>query len=203
MDPHQDFDIDRIALTHGQARHVLAHLDLRAGENDKRFDAYLKSLRRDGLPFAKDEMGVGAGHNLVYRFEHLMELAVALALRAQAILARDIVAVLARERDVLRPLYRRAWLERESDLGKKHKVTIKGAKPIQASGVYLDLLMSYDKFGLLRYVEPTLLGPPEAIERFCAQYLLLRPRPPIPVSQLAIDIVPLAQGAPEIKRGRR
>ena len=71
--------IDRLALSHGQARWVLDYLGLHAGEDVQTFDAYIKSLRRDGVPFARDELGVGPGHNLKYRYSHLMELAVALA----------------------------------------------------------------------------------------------------------------------------
>ena len=79
------FQIDRLALSHGQARWVLRTLGLHAGEDEHTFDAYIKSLRRDRVPFAQGELGVGAGHNITYRYPHLMELAVALALRTQGI----------------------------------------------------------------------------------------------------------------------
>jgi len=49
-------------------------------------------------------MGFGAGHNLKYEYPHLMELAVALALRTQGILSRHIVGLLAEGRSVLRPI---------------------------------------------------------------------------------------------------
>jgi hypothetical protein len=97
--------IDRLALSHGQVRWVLSSLGLHAGEDEATFDAYIKSLRRDGVPFARGELGVGAGYGLLYRYPHLMELAVALALRTQGILSRHIVALLAQHRGVLRPLY--------------------------------------------------------------------------------------------------
>src|SRR5271169_1805329 len=119
--------IDRLALSHGQARWVLSSLGLHAGEDEQTFDAYIKSLRRDGVPFARDELGVGAGHNLAYRYPHLMELTVALALRTQGVLSRHIVGLLAEYRSILRSHYRRAWLERDKGLGKPRKVAIVGS----------------------------------------------------------------------------
>src|ERR1700730_1395348 len=101
--------IDRLALSHGPARWVLGYLGLHAGEDEPTFDSYIKSLRRDGVPFAADELGVGAGYNLTYQYSHMMELAVALALRTQGVLSRDIVGLLAEHRSTLRLLYRRAW----------------------------------------------------------------------------------------------
>src|SRR5512132_126993 len=62
------------ALTHGQARWVLRHV-FTFGDLERTFDAYLKYLRREGLPFAPEEMGVGRGNLLRYRYVHLMELA--------------------------------------------------------------------------------------------------------------------------------
>ena len=139
--------IDRLALSHGQARWVLSYLGLHAGEDEKTFDAYIKSLRRDGVPFARDELGVGAGHNLTYGYPHLMELAVALALRTQGILSRHIVALLAQHRSILRSHYRRAWLERNTGLGASREVVIDGTTERRISGTYLALHLDYTARG--------------------------------------------------------
>ena len=195
--------IDRIGLTHGQARRVLSDLGLHAGDDELTFDSYIKSLRRDGVPFAPDELGVGTGHNLKYRYPHLMELAVALALRTQGILSRHIVGLLAHHRSAFRPLYRRAWLERESGLGAPRGVRIDGSAPSQISGTYLDLALMYSSSGALVIAEPRLLDPRQALAYFMAHHQSVYPRPPLPVSQYAQDIVHLAENAPEIKRGRR
>ena len=114
-------------------------LGLHAGEDEQTFNSYIKSLRRDGVPFATNELGVGAGHNLTYRYPHLMELAVALALRTQGVLSRHIVGLLAQYRSILRSHYRQAWLERDTGLGKPRKVVIDGNKERRFSGAYLDL----------------------------------------------------------------
>lgn len=194
--------IDRLALSHGQARWVLGHLGLHAGEDEPTFDSYIKSLRRDGVPFASSELGVGTGHNLKYRYAHLMELTVALALRTQGILSRDIVGLLANQRKVLRPLYRQAWLERESGIGAPRRLLIEPRISRRISGAYLDLTLTYNPSGLLLATKPRLLNPVEALDYYMADHQLVYPRPPLPISQFAIDVVRLAEDPPEIRRGR-
>jgi hypothetical protein len=195
--------IDLLALSHGQARWVLSYLGLHAGEDEPTFDSYIKSLRRDGVPFAPDELGVGAGHNLTYRYSHLMELAVALALRTQGVLSRHIVGLLAQYRSILRSHYRQAWLERDTGFGKPRKVVIDGSTERQFSGAYLDLSLTYSSYGVLSVIEPRLLDPVQALDYYMAGHQSLYPRTPLPISQFAEDVVRLAEGAPEIKRGRR
>jgi hypothetical protein len=197
------FRIDRLALTHGQARWVLHHVGLYAGDDERKFDAYIKSLRRDGVPFAREELGVGAGYNLTYGFPHLMELAVALALRTQGILSRHIVALLAENRSILRPCYRQAWMDRNSGLGAPRSVEIEGSGQTQIAGTYLDLSLTYSPQGFLRFAQPVLLDPVQAFDSYMAFHRLVYPRPPLPISQIAEGIVQLAESAPEIKRGRR
>ena len=85
--------VPSFALTHGQARWVLRHV-ISFGGSDETFDSYLKYLRRGGLPFAPAELGVGRGNLLRYGHVHLMELAVALYLRSQAILPADVVSMI-------------------------------------------------------------------------------------------------------------
>ena len=105
--------IPDFALTHAQARWLLSVLYGGTGrpDMDTAFDAYLKYLRREGLPFAANELGVGRGNRMRYGYPHLMELAVALYLKSQAILPKQVVSVLASLRDKLRPIYERAYLE--------------------------------------------------------------------------------------------
>jgi hypothetical protein len=47
-----------------------------------------------------------------------------------------------------------------------------------------------------------LLGPLEAVQKFSARHRGWYPRPPFPLSDLAADIVRLAEGPPAIRRGR-
>ena len=208
--------LTQIALSHGQARWVLRHFNMSASETDASFDALLKSLRRDGIPFASEETGRGAGHNLAYRFEHLMELALALAFRTQGILARDFVKLIAQNRLTLRVFFRRAYLERDKGLGEARRLYITANRPAEGdpmaqshhflsniSGTYLDLAFITLPGGGSGPLKLNLLGPQEAVLAFMSNYQNFYPRPPLPLSDIASDVVRLALGPiPEFRRGR-
>jgi len=206
----------QISLSHGQARWVLRHFNMSASETDASFDSLLKSLRLAGIPFAPEERGGGAGHNIVYRFEHLMELALALAFRTQGILARDLVNLIAQNRDTLRAFFRRAYLERDTGLGEARGLYVTDQKPnggdpmaqphqflINISGAYLDLALITLPGGMTGAFKFNLLGPQEAVKAFMVGHQNLYPRPPLPLSDIASDVVRLASGPiPEFRRGR-
>jgi len=209
--------ISAISLFHGQARWVLRQFDLTSRESDQSFDALLKSLRRDGIPFAPEETGKGAGVNLVYKYEHLMELALVFAFRTQGFLSRDFVRALANMRQKLRPLLRRAYLERISGLGARRKIMFddqghhvsEGAtnatkhEHLEAEGTYLELAVSYMPGRVIAIRKCDLLGPEEAVRAFMVGHSNMYPQPPLPISYIATDIVKIATGKiPEIHRGR-
>jgi hypothetical protein len=195
-------NLPNFGVTHGQAVWVLSNMGFRTGDSLTAFNSYIKYLRRGGLPFAKEELGVGAGHNVVYRYDHLMELAVALALRAQAILPSDIVHILADLRTKLRPIYRKAYIERESGLGAPCPFRLSGKRKFMMAGVYLDLNLMYAETGFLLHADPKALGPADAVELFGTRHRAQHVRGPLNLSELAEDIVRMATHAPEIRRGR-
>jgi len=229
----KDSDIlDSISLTHGQARWAMQNFNMLSGESESTFDAFIKSLRRDGVPFADDEKGVGAGFNLKYRFENLMELALALTLRTQGIVARDMVKLIASHRSKLRSFFRTAYLDRDrkgADLGglymgppasaenyeKKLSEFLASDSDIEqsflntsnfvhltnVSGWHLDLSLVYLPGGTLTMFNFDLVNSSKAVSTYIKGHRNLYPRPPIPLTDIAVDIVRLAQGAPEIKRG--
>jgi len=196
-------DVPKFALTHGQAVWVLSNMGFRTGDSRSAFNSYIKHLRRAGLPFAKDEIGVGAGHNVIYRYEHLMELAVALALRTQAILSRDIIEILAAQRTKLRPIYRKAYVEKDSGLGAPCEVKVTGMRPFNVTGVYVDLGLMYMETGFLLRGPLKALGPADAVERFGTAHMLQHVRGFFNLSEPAEDVVRLATNAPAIRRGRQ
>jgi hypothetical protein len=195
--------IDDLALNHGQARWVLQHLGLRVGDDDARLDTWLKYVRRMGVPFWPNELGQGTGTNVVYRYWHMMELAVALALRAQGVLPRDLLTLLVQHRELLRRLYARAWHERESGLGAPIKVCIEGNdRWLCKSGTFLYLRLDYGPNGLLIHTEPKLIGPWDALEAALTKHNKAYPRPPLPLSDIAENVIELGADAPEVRRGR-
>lgn len=190
-------------LSHGQAVFVLQHLFDGSATSGSAFDSYIKYLRRAGIPFDADELGVGAGTNIVYAYEHLMELAVALFLKSQAILPKDVVQVLANLRKELRPIYQLAWTERDTGLGKPIWVQTGKTRKFRLKGVYLDLQLRYTEGGFLTTTGPSALGPADYIRAVGTQHRRQYFRDPIPLSELAEDVLRLAEAAPEIKRGRQ
>ncbi|MEI6572519.1 MAG: hypothetical protein WCO61_03135 [Alphaproteobacteria bacterium] len=214
----QDNEIlTQIGLSHGQARWVLRQFDLTSRESDQSFDALLKSLRRDGIPFADDEVGRGAGFNLIYKFEHLMELALIFAFRTQGFLSRDFVRMISKLRGELRPHFRRAYLERNRGLGARVKVHFEDVgvksptsdanaspvKPLEVEGTYLDLAVSHMPGGVIAVRRCELLGPKQAVRAFMARHSNMYPQPPLPISDIAADIVRIATSEiPKIHRGR-
>jgi hypothetical protein len=215
MAPDEEI-LSQIALSHGQARWVLRHFNMSAGDSDASFNALLKSLRLAGLPFAPDEVGRGTGHNVTYQFSHLMELALALAFRTQGVLPRFFVGLIVNNREKLRLFFRRAYLERASGLGARlglyagpefpmgTEVHYDRARSLtNISGTYLHLAIIDSPGGSQIPLEFELIGPEEAVQIFMRGHLNLFPRPPIPLSDVAVEIVRLAtsKDLPEIRRG--
>jgi hypothetical protein len=106
-------------------------------------------------------------------------------------------------RKELRPLFRRAWLERASGLGASVPVKVGAGKGFRASGLWLDLGLHYIPGGPLATTGPKLLGPEEAIKFACTLYRQQHYRDPIRISDYADDVVRLAPEAPEVRRGRQ
>ncbi len=192
-------DID---LSHGQAKWVLWHTLAGERELETAFDAYLKFLRREGMPFSASELGRGSGHNVRYNYFHLMELAVALVLRQQAIPRSDIKRLLTTRRKQLLPIYELAYLEHDTGAGKPVRFQIEGERQLRFSGVFLDLGLHHFAPGRISSGHPKLLGPAATIRTFTTRNLLREFRPPIPLSEIATDIIRLAPEAPEYRRGR-
>lgn len=199
---HVPNDVAQIALSHGQAKWLLSDVLHLVDGSASAFDAYLKFLRRNGVPFAANEMPGAPGTNVVYRYHHLMELALALVLRRQAILKGDVVKLLVTMRDDLHPLFLRAWLDRDSGDGSRVTVSVDDHQILKSSGLWLDLGLHYIEGGPLASAKPELLGPADAIRRFCTINAQRYFRDPIRISDIAAEIVRLAPEAPEVRRGR-
>jgi len=186
-------------LSHGQAVWVLWHL-FDGGPISPAFENYVKYLRRRGIPFGPDEIGKGRGVHVQYRYEHVMELALALVLRTQGVLKEDAVKLLSGVRGELRPLFVKAWKLRESKIGEPIEVVIDGEKR-QIHGLWLDLHLHYVNWNLMGLGPIKLLGPTQAAETMLAKGRQLMFRDPIRISDIAEKVANLAPKVPEIKRG--
>jgi hypothetical protein len=190
----------RVALHHGEALWVLAALGFKGAVSDSTFYEYIKSLRKIGIPFAREEK-VSAGRRLaVYSYYHLMELALVLTLRVYHVVPDAVLVEIIRHRRLLYRLYRRAYTERLSGLGSPLLIKV-GEARIDTSGVFLDLRMKFAGGKLSRFGPPRLLSASRAIRLFATCDVTVGGSLPIPLSRLAARLVKTARDAPVIRTG--
>lgn len=192
--------IPDLALTHGRAVWVLAQLGLDAGVAPSTFNHYIKSLRKIGIPFAKEDRHFGAGRPAKYSYNHLMELALALTLRVYGILPDPVIVGIVRYRHELYALYRRAYLEFETGLGSPVEVTARGRVGFTMTGVYLDLKIRYARGNVIDFGAPRAVSPFEALRVFAQRDTPERAQLPFDLSALAIALVERAEVAPNVRK---
>lgn len=192
-----------LTLTHGQILWVLA----RGNEPSQELKETVKYLRKLGVPFSKKSLGVGRGSTVTYRFEHLMELSVALLLRGRGMDLRDIAFALRHLRSELSPLYFQATAAAPKK-GFGAPVTFRwdgmaeDERPIVVEGIYVDLGL-YLQNGRWHRAMFRPMGPVEAVRALKTMGRDLSYRGFIALSKLARLMLGLAQNAPEIRRGPR
>ena len=199
--------IKSLKLSHGQALLVMKGTGLASYMYDTSLDAMVKKFRREGLPFEPDEVGTYQWEEIVYRYEHLVELALALKMLADGMSFRHIVSLLTQYRSKLRRFYKEALLE--ARMGRGTDRTIVNPSPLQGEiremnigGLYLEF-MAVNRNGVLTASSPELIGPWKAFERFMGYYDGLYPFPLIMLSQICERVLKVAEATPPVKRGRK
>lgn len=91
-----------LSLTHGQVAWALAR-----GQppSDQLIDQ-LRYLRQLGVPFSKAELGAGSGNRICYRFDHLIELGVAVFGLERGMRPREVAKILVGHRAEFRRFFR-------------------------------------------------------------------------------------------------
>ena len=197
--------LDQISLSHGQAMWVIEAMQIAAWLDSAGLNATLKKFRRHFVPFGAEELQKPKWEAVRYRFEHLIEVVVALKMSGDGIAFRHVVSLLTRDREKLRKIYRRAFLEADSGLGASYEIPApEGRRPdsIRISGLYLDFSAMARVNGMLASMSPRTLDPWEALLSYMGFYRQ-HMFPLIRISQLATEAVRLAEAAPEVKRGRK
>src|SRR5262249_802325 len=100
-------EIPKLSLSHGQVLWALSH-GMPASQETADQVRYLRLL---GVPFGRDDLGMGSGNRISYRFEHLIELGLALFGLRRGVKPKDIAGMLVKNRAQLRRLYRQAFQE--------------------------------------------------------------------------------------------
>lgn len=190
-----------IGLTHGSAMWVLRELGFSQGASELTFNYYVKSLRKLGIPFAPGQNRYWSGRLARYKFDHLMELALALTLRVYGTLPDSVLEGMIRYRDELRTIYLEAYESRHA------RVTFRFHEPrgqkaeFALYGLYLDLQILFSGGRLVSFGPPRALRPCEAIQVLLDDRLASRASIPIHISRLAERVVDGATCAPDIRRG--
>src|SRR5262249_41899673 len=91
----------QLDLTHGQAMWALS----RGRPPEQRLIDQVRYLRLLGVPFRRSELGTGRGNRLHYRYEHLMEIGVAVWALERGMKPQEVANFLIEQRMFLRELY--------------------------------------------------------------------------------------------------
>lgn len=191
-----------IRLRYGQAIWLLTELGLRGPVSKNTFHEYIKALRKLGIPFGHKKFQTKHRRRLaVYSYCQLTELAVTLSLRVYHVVPDAVLRAIILHRTRLHRLYRRAYQQRHSGLGRPVVIESKGHKAVALRGLFLDLNIKFSGGHLVRFGPPKLLPPIEALGRFSESVVCARPLAPINLSLLSEQVIALALRAPDIRSG--
>jgi len=188
-------EIPKLSLSHGQVLWALSH-GMLASQDTVDQVRYLRLL---GVPFGTDDLGVGSGKRISYRFEHLIELGLALFGLRRGLRPKDIVGMLTKNRAQLRRLYRQAFQEQPEGALKADWVKSRGRiAPLLGDEIFLRLHDRHSeapgKFEVL--------GPDQAIPLgFVELYPGEQTRMLVPLTRLVLELVAWAMEAPPTRPG--
>ena len=192
--------IPPVRLSSGQLLWALS----RGREPDDRLRNEVRYLRRLGVPHREDKVGQGRGNRLVYGYEDLVELGVAIHAMRHGAKAADAAKFLIGERAPLRKLFRDALAKFNDDALKDPWVKSRGKRiPLLEHDISLRLHDRYSsKPGTYELIPPSgaagfadMLGMREVFAD--GQDRLL-----VPLTRIAIELLAWALEAPEIRPGR-
>jgi hypothetical protein len=174
------------SLTHSQALWTLQEIGLSLGSDFATFAHYVKSLRKLGVPFERRD-DAASRKWVIYEFEPMMELAVALALHVYGTLPDAIPTALRNHRERLYLIYDKAITSSVSDW--RISVRIEGLTATEISGVYLELGLAFEDGRVVEAGSPSALSAREPIERFALSNAAARSWLPLNLSRLAFQII--------------
>lgn len=188
-------EIPKLNLSHGQVLWALSH-GMPASQETI---AQVRYLRLLGVPFGIDDLEVGSGYRISYRFEHLIELGLALFGLRRGLKPKDIAGMLTKNRAQLRRLYRQAFQEQPEGALKAKWVKSRGQNlPLLGHEIFLRLHDRHSeapgKFEVLDPAQAVPLGRPEV-------YPGEQTRTLVPLTRLVLELVAWAMEAPATRPG--
>jgi hypothetical protein len=118
-----------------------------------------------------------------------MELALVLTLRVYQVVPDSILVEVVRHWRLLWRLYRHAYDERCTGIGKDAIVKLPGRGRIRCRGAYLDLQINFAGGKLVKFGPPRVLSPFQALKAFAERDVSARALLPINLSLLAERVV--------------
>jgi hypothetical protein len=151
------------------------------------------------VPFGTDDLRVGSGNRISYRFEHLIELGLALFGLRRGLKPKDIAGMLVKNRSQLRQLYRQAFQQQPEAALKEDWVKSRGRiAPLFGDEMFLRLHDRHSqapgKFEVVGADQAIPLGLTEL-------YPGERTRTLVPLTRLVLELVAWAMEAPPTRPG--
>jgi hypothetical protein len=97
-------NISSIKIQHRGLMTILSDMGFRGNTSEKTFHDYIKSLRKLGVPVSSAEAARN-GHMIVYSYENVVDLALALSLRVYHVIPDTVILQFVRARPALHRLY--------------------------------------------------------------------------------------------------
>jgi len=189
-----------LSLTHGQVAWVLA----RGQAPSPQLQDQMRYLRQLGVPFSRQELGSGRGNRIRYKFDHLVEMGVALFGLQRGMTPREVAAILVNNRPELRRCYRDVLAGLSPRAFEADWVKSRGAAVPIMNDITLRLNDRYsERPGSFELIPGDVFSLLTQVATITERYPGGETRTWLPLNRLIIELVAWARAAPEIKPGRK
>jgi hypothetical protein len=186
-------------LTHGQVLWALS----RGTSPDARLIDQVRYLRLLGVPFRKAELGTGRGNRVRYRYEHLIELGVAVWAIERGMKPQEVAKFLVERRKFLRQLYVKAFTDQPAKAIEAEWVKSRGSLvPLLGDELFLRLHDRYSQApGKIEMLGSREIESLSDFSLLAEKYPGEKTRTLLPLTRLTLELVAWAREAPLLRPG--
>jgi hypothetical protein len=191
-------EVPKFSLSHGQALWAVSY----GSPASQQVTDQVRRLRQLGIPFGTDDLGIGRGSRAKYRFDHLIELGLALFGLRRGLKPTEVASILIKNRSHLRRLFRQILeAQPEEALGAEWIKSQGHGVPIFADEVFVRLHDRYsEQPGKLDVLGPEETNP-SGLFGLAEHYPGDRARTLVPLTRLILELIAWAKEAPETRPG--
>jgi hypothetical protein len=192
-------EVPKFSLSHGQALWAVSS----GSPASQQVIDQVRRLRQLGIPFGTDDLGIGRGSRAKYRFDHLIELGLALFGLRRGLKPTEVASILIKNRQPLRRLYRQILEEQSEEALAADWVKSRGQIiPLLADEAFVRLHDRYsEQPGKLDVLGPEETNNPSGPFGLAEHYPGERARTLVPLTRLILELVARAKEAPETRPG--